>query len=106
MLHMHFGDHHIDVNPITGRPGEFQLASTGRQPAVQLSGAANRRALALPSLPALNTKLATESPVSGTGGAGGKGQPSGKETKSPKTPGGSSVRAKKRKGSKAAVTPQ
>ncbi|KAL2268575.1 hypothetical protein VTJ83DRAFT_3421 [Remersonia thermophila] len=98
-LHMQFGNHHLDVNPITGRPGDFQLSSTGRQP-VNLS-AANAKKATLPALPALNTKLATESPVSGSGA-----KPTGKETKSPKTPGGSSAKVKKRKGSKAAVTPQ
>ncbi|KAH6840940.1 MED6 mediator sub complex component-domain-containing protein [Chaetomium sp. MPI-CAGE-AT-0009] len=103
-----FGDHFMDENPITGKPGDFLLASTGRK-AVNLSTAAAlnaKKATLMPMLPTLNTKL-------GGGGLGGGGEnplaakPTGKETKSPKTPGGGSMqKGKKRKGSKAAVTPQ
>ncbi|KAH7318434.1 mediator of RNA polymerase II transcription subunit 6 [Stachybotrys elegans] len=32
MIHMRYGGEYIDENPITGRPGEFHLASTGRKP--------------------------------------------------------------------------
>ena len=32
MMHMRFGGEYIDKNPITGRPGEFHLSSTGRKP--------------------------------------------------------------------------
>jgi mediator of RNA polymerase II transcription subunit 6 len=97
----------MDENPITGKPGDFLLASTGRK-AVNLSTAAAlnaKKATLMPMLPTLNTKLG--------GGAGGSENPltgkppTGKETKSPKTPGGGSMqKGKKRKGSKAAVTPQ
>ena len=33
MIHARFGGEYIDENPITGRPGEFHLSSTGRKPA-------------------------------------------------------------------------
>lgn len=32
MAHMKYGGDYIDENPITGRPGEFHLATTGRKP--------------------------------------------------------------------------
>lgn len=98
-----FGDQYMDENPITGKPGDFHLSSTGRKGPVNLSAAAAanlKKAALLPTLPALNTKLAAENPLAA-------GTKTGKETKSPKTPGGSSggLKAKKRKSSKAAVTP-
>ncbi len=107
-LHHQFGEHNLDENPITGKPGDFQLSSTGRKGTVNLSAAAAanaKKAALIPALPTLNTKL-------GGGGAAGENplaaKPTGKETKSPKTPGAGSglPRGKKRKGSKAAVTPQ
>ncbi len=103
-LHHQFGEHNLDENPITGKPGDFQLSSTGRK-GVNLSAAAAanlKKAALIPALPTLNTKLggAGENPLAA--------KPTGKETKSPKTPGGGGgmARVKKRKGSKAAVTPQ
>lgn len=43
MVHMRHGGEYLDENPITGRPGEFHLSSTGRKPVMpsqdkQLSG--------------------------------------------------------------------
>jgi mediator of RNA polymerase II transcription subunit 6 len=32
LIHMRHGGEYIDENPITGRPGEFHLSSTGRKP--------------------------------------------------------------------------
>lgn len=32
MTHMRYGGEYADENPITGRPGEFHLSSTGRKP--------------------------------------------------------------------------
>lgn len=32
MIHMKYGGEYIDENPITGRPGEFHLTTTGRKP--------------------------------------------------------------------------
>lgn len=95
-----YGDQRMDENPITGKPGDFHLSSTGRKGPVNLSAAANLKKAAL----VLDTKLgagSNESPL-----AAGK-----KETKSPKTPGGGggfgggAQKGKKRKSSKAAVTP-
>ncbi|KAK3902829.1 MED6 mediator sub complex component-domain-containing protein [Staphylotrichum tortipilum] len=106
LLDLQFGGQNLNENPITGRPGEFQLSSTGR---VGPATAANaKKAAVIPTLPSLNTKLG------GTVGGGEAAKmPTGKETKSPKTPsggvgmGGAGMsRGKKRKGSKAAVTPQ
>lgn len=37
ILHMRHGGEFIDENPITGRPGEFHLSSTGRKPPVMAS---------------------------------------------------------------------
>jgi mediator of RNA polymerase II transcription subunit 6 len=102
-IHTHFGDHYMNENPITGRPGDFHLSSTGRK-LVSLSAPAAGNLKKGPALPALNTKVGdgggSENPLAS--------KPSGKETKSPKTPGGGSAmqKAKKRKGSKAVVTPQ
>ncbi|KAI6782422.1 Mediator of RNA polymerase II transcription subunit-like protein [Emericellopsis cladophorae] len=31
-IHMRYGGEYVDENPITGRPGEFHLSSTGRKP--------------------------------------------------------------------------
>lgn len=31
MIHMRYGGEYIDENPITGRPGDFHLSSTGRK---------------------------------------------------------------------------
>lgn len=33
-IHMKHGGEYLDENPITGRPGEFHLSSTGRKPAM------------------------------------------------------------------------
>ncbi|KAK7750571.1 Mediator of RNA polymerase II transcription subunit 6 [Diatrype stigma] len=33
-LHMQFGGEYMDENPITGKPGDFHLSSTGRKPEV------------------------------------------------------------------------
>lgn len=32
LIHMKHGGEYLDENPITGRPGEFHLSSTGRKP--------------------------------------------------------------------------
>jgi mediator of RNA polymerase II transcription subunit 6 len=101
----------MDENPITGAPGAFILSSTGR-PKVSLVAPPLQPGKTLPlglggpgglgvggpagKLPVLNTKVAqvTDNPVSA------------KATKSPKTPGGDRPgKLKRRKSSKAAVTP-
>ncbi|KAM7208771.1 MED6 mediator subfamily complex component domain containing protein [Naviculisporaceae sp. PSN 640] len=94
-IHEQYGGEYMDENPITGKPGEFVLSSTGRKdPKLPAKPAATA------ALPALNTKAATQDNTAGTG-AGGK-TATGKETKSPKVAG---MPKPKRRKSKMAVTP-
>ncbi|KAG5932596.1 hypothetical protein E4U53_001255 [Claviceps sorghi] len=70
LVHMRYGGEYIDENPITGRPGEFHLSSTGRK--------------AVPLLP-------KKMPETGMGAMNGpataaKVEAGKKETKGPKTP--------------------
>lgn len=57
-VHMKHGGEYLDENPITGRPGEFHLSSTGRKPVM-----APRTDIALTGIsamtgpPRLNTKV-------------------------------------------------
>ncbi|KAK5656126.1 hypothetical protein OQA88_4886 [Cercophora sp. LCS_1] len=90
LIHERYGGEYMDENPITGKPGEFHLSSTGRKEklAVPKTGPF---AVKGEGLPALNTKI-VESPLAKTG----------KETKSPKTP---NMAKPKRRKSKAATTP-
>ncbi|KAK1760894.1 MED6 mediator sub complex component-domain-containing protein [Echria macrotheca] len=74
LIHERYGGEYIDQNPITGKPGEFHLSSTGRKDKLAVPKT-NAPPLKPEALPALNTKVA-DSPLA-------KG---GKETKSPKTP--------------------
>ena len=57
LIHMRYGGEYIDENPITGRPGEFHLSSTGRKavPPPQVSQQAGIGAMTGP--PKINTKL-------------------------------------------------
>lgn len=55
-IHMRFGGEYIDENPITGRPGEFHLSSTGRK-AVPPPQVGQRTGLGAMNGPTLNTKL-------------------------------------------------
>lgn len=57
MVHMRYGGEYIDENPITGRPGEFHLSSTGRKvvPPPQLSKQEGIGSISGP--PTINTKL-------------------------------------------------
>ncbi|KAK0626510.1 MED6 mediator sub complex component-domain-containing protein [Immersiella caudata] len=91
-IHQRYGSEYMDENPITGKPGEFHLSSTGRKEKLPVSK--NPLALGLKAdLPALNTSAkVTENPLA-------KGA---KETKSPKTP---NMGKPKRRKSKVAVTP-
>ena len=56
MIQMKYGGEYIDENPITGRPGEFHLSSTGRKvvPPPQL---AREGGIGPISGPTINTKL-------------------------------------------------
>ncbi|KAJ4302150.1 Mediator of RNA polymerase II transcription subunit 6 [Collariella sp. IMI 366227] len=86
-----FGEHHMNSNPITGKPGDFHLSSTGRKLAATNPANNNKPGGLVPALPTLNTRL---------GGAAGPGNPLAMgngtkaggggmgETKSPKTLGG------------------
>ncbi|XDG02021.1 hypothetical protein ABKA04_001636 [Annulohypoxylon sp. FPYF3050] len=86
MIHMQYGGEYMDENPITGKPGEFHLSSTGRKEKLPTLG-----------LPSLNTTMVSSS----------LSQPDKKDTKAgektPKTPTGMSKI--KRKKSKAGATP-
>ncbi|KAK4191357.1 putative mediator of RNA polymerase II transcription subunit 6 [Podospora australis] len=97
-IHDQYGDQFQDENPITGRPGEFHLSSTGRQKANPSTAVAKNATVVAPpvKLPAINTKVAENNPLAAT-------KPTGKETKSPRTPG--APKLKRRKSSKAAITP-
>ncbi|PMB68803.1 Mediator of RNA polymerase II transcription subunit 6 [Beauveria bassiana] len=57
-VHMRHGGEYLDENPITGRPGEFHLSSTGRKPAV--APQANKAPTGISAMtgpPRLNTKV-------------------------------------------------
>ncbi|KAK5993485.1 Mediator of RNA polymerase II transcription subunit 6 [Cladobotryum mycophilum] len=56
LVHMRHGGEYVDENPITGRPGEFHLSSTGRK-AVPPPSAAPTGISAMNGPPTLNTKL-------------------------------------------------
>ncbi|KAK0720008.1 mediator of RNA polymerase-like protein II transcription subunit 6 [Lasiosphaeris hirsuta] len=90
MIHDRYGGEYMDENPITGKPGEFHLSSTGRKEKLSVPKPGPLNLKDLP-LPALNTKV-VESPLA----------KSGKETKSPKTP---SLQKPKRRKSKVTTTP-
>ncbi|CAH0005194.1 unnamed protein product [Clonostachys byssicola] len=55
-IHMKYGGDYIDENPITGRPGEFHLSSTGRKP-VPPPKAVEQTGIGAISGPKLNTKI-------------------------------------------------
>ena len=91
-IHLKYGGDYMDEIPITGKPGEFHFASTGRTerlavPQTGKAGTTNR-------LPTLDTKAAAETPLS-------------KDTKADKTPKSGTMPGKlKRKKSKiGTITP-
>ncbi|KAI2641603.1 MED6-domain-containing protein [Hypomontagnella submonticulosa] len=89
MIHMQYGGEYMDENPITGKPGEFHLSSTGRKDKLQAL-----------SLPNLTTTFKTPAITGGT-------QPEKKDSKgdkTPKTPTGMPSKPKRKK-SKAGATP-
>lgn len=89
MVHMKYGGDYIDENPITGRPGEFHLSTTGRKPVMppQLSqsgiGTMN-------GPPSINTKLDEKK--------------DGKD-KTPKSATGPKLKRKKSRAGKGGATP-
>ncbi|WQF86532.1 Putative mediator complex, subunit Med6 [Colletotrichum destructivum] len=97
LIHMRHGGDYFDENPITGRPGDFHFASTGRKdkiappppPATATSSTTTQQ----PPKPAVNTKLAEEA------------KKDGKEGKSPRTPTVPKPKRKKSKIATPATTP-
>jgi mediator of RNA polymerase II transcription subunit 6 len=89
MIHMKYGGEYIDENPITGRPGEFHLSSTGRKavPPPQLS---KQEGIGPMGVPTLNTKLDDANK---------------KDEKSPKTPRSAAPKPKRRKSKMSTSTP-
>ncbi|KAI1080639.1 MED6-domain-containing protein [Whalleya microplaca] len=95
MVHMQYGGEYMDENPITGKPGEFHLSSTGR-----------KDKLPIPSIDT-SFKSPTTPELLGSkkdGGKGSGGGASGAGDKTPKTPTGLSSKPKRKK-SKAGATP-
>jgi mediator of RNA polymerase II transcription subunit 6 len=90
MAHMRHGGEYIDENPITGRPGEFHLSSTGRKVVVPLPKKDPEGMGAMNGPAAINTKVVVK-----------------KDGKSGRTPKSASTPKLKRKKSKmsAANTP-
>ncbi|KAJ0355475.1 hypothetical protein COL154_000211 [Colletotrichum chrysophilum] len=87
-IHMRHGGDYFDENPITGRPGDFHFASTGRKDNSKIVPPPPPVAAQKPQKPGINTKLAEEAKKDGKG------------EKSPKTP---SMPKPKRKKSKIAT---
>ena len=54
MIHMKYGGEYIDENPITGRPGEFHLTTTGRKPPQLVKKDSPVRSITAPTI---NTKV-------------------------------------------------
>ncbi|KAK7935106.1 hypothetical protein PG985_000601 [Apiospora marii] len=94
-IHMRFGGEYMDENPITGKPGDFHLSSTGRKEKLQP-----------PVLNPLTIPAAADginkSPASAPGDKPGKDGKSGDKT--PKTPTGG-ISKPRRKKSKTGFTP-
>lgn len=88
-IHMQYGGEYMDENPITGKPGEFHLSSTGRKERVRA-----------PQLNPLTTNLKT--PMAAPKPADKK--EGSKEAKTPKTP-NSGVGKPKRRKTKTGLTP-
>ncbi|ORY71567.1 MED6 mediator sub complex component-domain-containing protein [Pseudomassariella vexata] len=91
-IHMQYGSEYMDENPITGKPGEFHLSSTGRK---------DRMVQAPGNMPSLTTSF--KSPT--VPDLGGKRDVTGKGDKTPKTPTSGPGSKPKRKKSKAGTTP-
>ncbi|KAM0264292.1 hypothetical protein ACHAQJ_000782 [Trichoderma viride] len=57
LIHLKYGGEYIDEIPITGKPGEFHLSSTGRKPVLPPQGAVPTGISAMSGPPMINTKL-------------------------------------------------
>lgn len=89
-IHMKYGGDYMDENPITGRPGDFHFASTGRNDKLAVPPPAHQPAAALkpPALAPLNIAKAAEA------------VPSPKEARKAKSPRPGALKAKDRRKSK------
>ncbi|KAK8035054.1 Mediator complex- subunit Med6 [Apiospora rasikravindrae] len=94
-IHMRFGGEYMDENPITGKPGDFHLSSTGRKEKLQPP------VLNPLTIPAADSN--NKSPASAPGDKPGKDKP-GSGDKTPKTP-TSGISKPRRKKSKTGFTP-
>ena len=94
-IHMRFGGEYMDENPITGKPGDFHLSSTGRKEKLQPP------VLNPLTIPATADGI-NKSPASAPGDKPGKDGKSGDKT--PKTPTGG-ISKPRRKKSKTGFTP-
>ncbi|KAI0007384.1 MED6-domain-containing protein [Xylariaceae sp. FL0662B] len=86
MIHMQYGGEYMDENPITGKPGEFHLSSTGRKDKLPVPGLTN-----------IDTSF--KSPTTPD-----PGKKDAKGDKTPKTPTGMPSKSRRKK-SKAGATP-
>ena len=84
MIHMKYGGEYIDENPITGRPGDFHLSSTGRKPILPPKTGPSAGIGAMNG-PTINTKVADDK----------------KDAKADKTPKSATTMKPKRRKSKA-----
>jgi mediator of RNA polymerase II transcription subunit 6 len=57
LIHLKYGGEYIDEIPITGKPGEFHLSSTGRKPVLPPQGAIPTGISTMSGPPMINTKL-------------------------------------------------
>ncbi|KAH9901977.1 MED6 mediator sub complex component-domain-containing protein [Xylariomycetidae sp. FL2044] len=87
LVHMKYGGEYMDENPITGKPGQFHLSSTGRKEKLQV-----------PGMTSINTSLKNPTATPETSKKDAKGG-----DKTPKTPTG--LTKSKRKKSKSGATP-
>ncbi|KAK8058672.1 MED6 mediator subfamily complex component [Apiospora phragmitis] len=95
-IHMRFGGEYMDENPITGKPGDFHLSSTGRKEKLQPPVL---NPLTIPAADSSN-----KSPASAPGDKPGKDGKPGSGDKTPKTP-TSGISKPRRKKSKTGFTP-
>ncbi|KAH8652536.1 MED6 mediator sub complex component-domain-containing protein [Xylariales sp. PMI_506] len=92
MVHAHYGGEYMDENPITGKPGDFHLSSTGRKEK--------------PRAPTLLNPLTTsfKTPV-GLGKNSDNTSKKDKEAKTPKTPNSGISKPKRKKTKTPGATP-
>ncbi|RYP73282.1 hypothetical protein DL771_003711 [Monosporascus sp. 5C6A] len=104
-IHMQYGGDYMDQNPITGKPGDFHLSSTGRKPDIGKLQISPPGGVGLPASSfggSGDAKLA-----GGSKAAAGKDEKGGATTpKTPKTPTGSlPAKPKRRKSKQGTTTP-